>query len=466
MTMTREEFEAAFDARTLAYLPGFQHATDPLVIVVGEAAHTPAGHCLLVTLSNLVARAHRRLVYVGDLEKQLLCPDVFDARTLASATAGLALSINPSIDVDVAASMPGRQLLSIGIGVKEEPRVDLELGCDGWLAILEADASVGEDRTSIWGALLAAVLGANAAFHSILGGGDARPGTFSLWDYVRRGGRQGPVVSDPVDIGRVLQVGAGAVGSGLDYFLGMTGVAGSWCIVDGDDVDVTNLNRQMMFVAKDAGFPNGKPLNKAKQAAKRLDANIDYSDRWYGDDPAFVDRQYDVVLALANDHGVRSFLQGRQPTVLLHATTSPNWQAQLHRHVAGRDDCIDCRLPSPAAAFVCSTEEVEGAGGQRFDAAVPPLSSLAGLLLGAELVKLQHGTLLDEPQAPRLVACAGLHARDVRYPCSHCQPRLAPDNEPGALRPLGHRRHRLSLASRRLLRGGQHALVDRRCRQQ
>lgn len=423
MSITREEFEAAFDSRTLAYLPGFEHAKDPLVIEVGEAAHTPAGHCLLMTLSNLVARAHRRLVYVGNLEKQLMCPDVFDAQNLASATAGLARSINPYIDVDVTATMPRRQLLSIGIGVQLGSSVDLELGCDGWLAILGANASIGEDRTSIWGAFLAAVLGANAAFHSVLGQREARPATFSLWDYVREGRRQGPVVNDPVDIGRVLQVGAGAVGSALNYFLSMTGVGGSWCIVDGDDVDVTNLNRQMMFVAKDAGFPDGVPLNKAEQAAKRLDAKVVHSGVWYGDDPAVVDRQYDVVLALANDRGVRSFLQGRQPTVLLHATTSPNWQAQLHRHVAGRDDCIDCRLPSPAAAFVCSTEEVEAADGQRFDAAVPPLSALAGLLLGAELVRLQRGILMDEPHnftAVELSPGLPIIQRKIRHCRSGC----------------------------------------------
>jgi hypothetical protein len=209
----------------------------------------------------------------------------------------------------------------------------------------------------------------------------------------------------------------------------MTGVGGSWSIVDGDDVDVTNLNRQMMFVAKDAGFPDGVPLNKAEQAAKRLDANIVHSDRWYGDDPAIVDRQYDVVLALANDRGVRSFLQGRQPTVLLHATTSPNWQAQLHRHVAGRDDCIDCRLPSPAAAFVCSTEEVEAASGQRFDAAVPPLSALAGLLLGAELVRLQQGTMVDQPHnftAVELSAGLPIIQRKIRRCRGGCAVRRTP----------------------------------------
>ena len=364
--------------------------------MVGEAAHTPAGHSLLVTLSNLVARAHRRLVFVGNVEHQLLCADVFAAGTLAASTAGLARTINPFIDVDMTARPPARSLLSIGVGVDRRSAVDLALGCDGWLAHLGADASIGADGGSVWGASLAAVLAANPAIHRALGRGQVQPGTLSLWDYTRPNGRQGPAFTESVDIGRVLQAGAGAVGSALDYFMAMAGLAGSWWIVDGDDVDVSNLNRQMLFVARDAGFPNGTPANKAEQAAKRLDGAVDCSGQWYGDDPEVVDRQYDVILALANDRGVRGFLQGRQPTVLLHATTSPNWQAQLHRHVAGLDDCTGCRLPSAPPLLACSTEEIEMPGGQTFDAAIPPLSGLAGLLLAAELVKLQHGVLVGE----------------------------------------------------------------------
>ena len=429
MTMNREQFEAAFDSRTLAYLPGFEQATDPLVIAVGEVAHTPAGHSLVVALTNLVARAHRRLIFVGDLEKRLLCHDVFGAQTLEMATVGLARAINPFVDVDSTTEIPMRRLLSIGIGVRGESRVDLELGCDGWLAILGARAPLADNGASIWGALLAAVLGANVAFRSIFSRPELRSGTFSLWDYAREGGGQGPVVIGPVDVGRVLQVGAGAVGSGLDYFLAMTGVAGSWCIVDGDDVDVTNLNRQIMFVANDAGFPQGPGANKAAQAANRLDASVGHSPRWYGDDPDVVDRKYDVILALANDRGVRSFLQGRQPTVLLHATTSPNWQAQLHRHVAGRDDCIDCRLPNKSAAFICSTEEIETSGGQRFDAAVPALSALASLLLAAGLVRLQRGALMDDPYnftAVELTAGSPIVQRKIRKCRDGCAVRRPP----------------------------------------
>jgi hypothetical protein len=117
---------------------------------------------------------------------------------------------------------------------------------------------------------------------------------------------------------------------------------------------------------------------------------------WYGEDAGAVQAPYDVVLALANDRGVRSFLQGRQPTVLLHATTSRSWEAQAHRHVAGRDDCIVCRLPPEAARFTCAEGEVHGPEGDRVDAALPPLSATAGLLLAAELKRLELGALVED----------------------------------------------------------------------
>lgn len=393
MTMTRQEFEEQFDSRTLAYLPGFVRAAQPLVIVIGPTAHSAAGHALLVSLANQVARAHRRIVFVGDLDRPLLCSDFFGMGSLTQATAGLASAINPFIEIDVAEVAPRSEaLLTIGVGADVD--VELGLGCDGWVAVLGSQTSVGTDQTSIWGALLASCLGANTALHRILENRQLPGGPFSLWDYAQNSLVQGPSIAGPIDIGRVLQVGAGAVGCGLDFFLSFFGIGGAWTIVDGDAVEVSNLNRQLLFITKDAGFPEGEPCNKAKRAAQLLGDAASFSPAWFHKDADVVDGQYDLVLALANDYGVRSALQHRQPTVLLHSTTSRSWQAQLHRHIAGRDDCIDCRLPPDTPRFTCSAEDVEAPTGEHFDAAIPPLSAMAGLLLSAELVRLQEGRLL------------------------------------------------------------------------
>jgi hypothetical protein len=285
-------------------------------------------------------------------------------------------------------------LLTIGVGA--DVRVDLALGCDGWKALLGADARVGADGISIGGAMLASCLGANAAIRSALGARQLPAGSLSLWDRCRQDGQQGPREAGPVDVGRVLQAGAGAVGCALDFFMSFIGIGGAWTIADGDVVDVSNLNRQLLFVARDAGFPDGEPVEKAVGVAQRLGDPVSASPQWYGEDAGAVEARYDVVLALANDRGVRSSLQGRQPTVLLHATTSRSWEARLHRHVAGRDDCIDCRLPPDAGRFTCAEGEVQAPAGERGDAALPPLLATAGLLLAAELQRLELGGLVDE----------------------------------------------------------------------
>jgi ThiF family protein len=244
-------------------------------------------------------------------------------------------------------------------------------------------------------ALLASCLGANAALRRALGVRQLPAGSYSLWDRCRYDGRQGPRDVGPVDVGRVLQAGAGAVGCGLGFFISFLGIGGAWTIVDGDVVDISNLNRQLLFTARDAGFPDSEQVKKAIRMAQLLGHPVSASPRWYGEDAGAVDATYDVVLALANDRGVRSSLQGRQPTVLVHATTSRSWEAQLHRHVAGRDDCIDCRLPPGAARFTCAEGEFQAPEEDRVDAALPPLSATAGLLLAAELKRLELGALVE-----------------------------------------------------------------------
>jgi len=78
--------------------------------------------------------------------------------------------------------------------------------------------------------------------------------------------------------------------------------------------------------------------------------------------------------------------------VLLHATTTPNWTATVHRHIAGHDGCIVCRLPAEEEpSFACSTGEVGTT--KKADASLPFLSAAAGALLLAEIVRLQLAQL-------------------------------------------------------------------------
>jgi molybdopterin/thiamine biosynthesis adenylyltransferase len=387
--MNRDEFERDLHSRTLAYLPQYRADDRPVVVHLGDDTHTPNGHLLLVALVNQLARAHQHIVIANATDAPLRCPAAFGPTTVEQATISLARAINPFITATTRpTSAPA--LVSIAIGGGDEP-VDLRVGCDGWCATFGPDARIDPRPTGRLGGMLASSLAAAYAFHRLLGHTSTPGPSYSLWDYGSPGTVQGPHFDGPLDVGRVLQVGAGGVGASLDYWLALLGVTGSWTICDGDLVDVSHLNRQLAFLATHAGFPRPPASNKAEAAAALLGAAATADPHWYGETVAVVEREYDVVVALANEHGARSALQARQPPVLLHSTTSANWEAQFHRHIAGRDDCIACRIPENAPRLRCSVAQVDQETST--DAALPFLSASAALLLLTGLARLQHGAL-------------------------------------------------------------------------
>ena len=388
--MTDDEFRQQFDSRTLTYIGDLEVDRRPVELRISPQAHSPIGHALTTSLVNQLARAHKQLIVSGDLNQPLLCRSPFGHRTLADATAGLAHAINPFIEVDLERRPDANVLLTIGIGAQQG--ADLTVGCHRWLATFDATAEIDPHPSSIWGALYGSCLAAATTFHRSLGRHELPHGSYSLWRNGARSDAPGPNHKGPINIGRVLQVGAGGVGSALDYWLSLIGIQPEWLIVDGDTVAASDLNRQLLFLAADCGYNAATPLNKATLASSRLGGAATPLPDWLDTDQ--LDHRSDVLLALANEHGAREHLQGLQPTVLLHATTSNNWQAQSHRHIAGRDDCIVCRIPPNTPRFTCSTGKLGET--KEVDAALPFLSATAGLLLAASLAKLELGVLADE----------------------------------------------------------------------
>src|ERR1700737_4066009 len=138
--MPQGEFEREFNARTRAYHPEYRADDRAVVVVVSDEANCEPGHALLVALVNQLARAHRRLVLVGNLDRPLQCADHFGFKTVSEATAGFARAINPFIDVQVASDVPSaKTLISLGVG---NAGSELDLGADGWLALLGNQAHV------------------------------------------------------------------------------------------------------------------------------------------------------------------------------------------------------------------------------------------------------------------------------------------------------------------------------------
>jgi hypothetical protein len=171
------------------------------------------------------------------------------------------------------------------------------------------------------------------------------------------------------------------------------GVAGPWTIIDHDVVDDTNLNRCLGMFVRHLTSNSGEPARKADIAAELIPGGRSFPDTWdawSATDPA----PPDVVIAAANDLGVRGALATYSHPMAITGATSPNWTADLHLYRAGIDGCIDCRHPSSGQpTFACSTATVPGADGGSTDAALSFLSGAAALLCAAGLARLQAGEL-------------------------------------------------------------------------
>lgn len=421
--MSPDDFIDEFFSRTNAYA-GIGRLNTPIVVSFGAAADTRPGHLLLLSLINQLARAHLKIAIVGDLSSSLLSPSLVRGSSLGDACTQLARAINPHIQFEVFPDPPNTDFcIGLGVGARAETR----LGYQGWHAHVDGESCpTADDDGSLIGAAFSSVLGASIAFRRSLSLPTALKGTYSLWEYGANRMSPGPVVPSAINVGRVLQVGAGASGAGLDTWLRAFDVGGHWTVVDGDVVDLSNLNRQLMYVASDAGYPTGPVRNKSDLIEERLGSPfMSVPIKYTADHPALAG-EFDLVLALANEDGVRSALQSRAVTVLLHATTTPNWTTIAHRHVADVDDCIVCRLPADDPAFRCSTAQIDD-DGTSTDASLPFLAAASGLLLLRDIVALQTGHLLDHPSnfAALSFRDSALHTRRLTWECrSGCRVRM------------------------------------------
>ncbi len=92
-----------------------------------------------------------------------------------------------------------------------------------------------------------------------------------------------------------LVVGAGGLGNPLLQYLGAAGL-GRIGIVDFDTIDVTNLQRQVMFGTKDIGR---KKLDVARERVQAINPNVDvqtYETRLTSENALEILRDYDVVI--------------------------------------------------------------------------------------------------------------------------------------------------------------------------
>ena len=393
----RERFYRERDVRTVDYL-GSPWPVDRVIFVEAgdDACSSPAGQLALLTLINQLARFFRDIrVAASDPDAPILVPPVCSGENLGDEMLRLTRRIDPFGHFRIDTKPGSGPVISIGIGQDCRNSLDWYLGFNKCTAELTTfPAPLGRGRTSdLRGAGVAALLGASAAIKTLLGI-PVVPRTLSSWNFQEgKEADPGPDELPIIDVGRTLMVGAGAVGSGVVYWLMQWGKEGPWTIVDPDPIELHNTNRCVLFFPDDAGWPDG-PAERKSKCLTHCISDTRHINKWYSDAPETLE-DFDTVLVLANEHNVRTQMSHRNDPIQFQATTSPTWLAQLHRHIVGIDGCVHCRMEGVHALDLKCGEGATATDDypKRPDAALPFLSLASGLMLVSALQHLQAGDI-------------------------------------------------------------------------
>jgi hypothetical protein len=404
MTITTadcRDFYQLRDRRSVEYLSrkldgrSFDDLRPVHIAIDAPTTSSRAGQLAVLALANQLARVCRRVSFDlphGDVPVLISVP--LASGQLADALLDMVRRIDPCGDFRIS-DAPKSGALVVGLGAEPHGPCDWYLGADRSVGLLARTPRAFTDFAgTLRGAAVASCLGCAAILRTQMGL-PVVPRELSAWNYAEGESADfGPESLETFDIGRVLMAGAGAVGAAAAFWLYAFGCSGEgWDIVDGDDVELHNTNRGMLFLPSDAGWPSGDRSNKAELASRFLPAATAHP-LWWDKCRDLDGRKFDVVLALANDRSVREQLTHLNAPVAFQATTSDNWGSQLHRHVLGRDGCIWCRTGTIVTPqFACSTVQIEQEGESRSDAALPFLSAASGLMLVTALQRLVAGDL-------------------------------------------------------------------------
>ena len=401
------EFYALRDDRTnrCTSLRRYQYATC-ILYLSPSLAEDKTAQVIFLAAANLLSRWCR---YVTLVAPQVALHPNLDSKSdsLVEAALHQMRDADPFGSFDAQRSIPHCKHDIALCVVDDIPKLPVVhavfVNAEGWLAsvsLKEPFSISPTENENCVGAIAAACFGMAQVFKMALGLSADRLLRDGVFDVFELDWTKVPNVGPSLqtDIGRLLMVGAGSVGSSVAYCMRMAGVTGEITILDKDVVKIENFNRSPIFSRQAIG------LNKSEVTAKHLAKSALQAIAhpvWWNDYIEKQDRltlQFDVWLPLANDHGVRFSMQNNVPPVMIHASTTANWGVNHGRHLPSTDDCLVDRFPNQVStdAFVCATGEIIEQD-EQIDAALPFCSLFAGLLVTAELLRLQ---LPNYPQVP------------------------------------------------------------------
>jgi len=145
----------------------------------------------------------------------------------------------------------------------------------------------------------------------------------------------------------VLIVGAGGLGSPAALYLAAAGV-GTIGIVDGDRVDLTNLQRQILHFTHDVGRPKPQPARRTLEDINPDVRVVTYQTVLTSENALEILRPYDVVVNGSDNFPTR-YLVNDACVMLgkpLVDASILRWEGQATTYLPGRG-CYRCLFPSP-----------------------------------------------------------------------------------------------------------------------
>lgn len=222
----------------------------------GNAARTAEGRATVDMCVRLISRLYPTISVL---------PMDAHAEAAAAEAVALARAINPDIDIDVPEAVT--VCLSVGLTAPQIKCSTMFVGSDGWTARLRQDMPVGSGDSEVpFGAGAAACFAVANVFRMVFrdqlpDGETDQDLVLSLLTHARPDGSE-PVVAKDVNLGEAHLVGIGAIGNGAVWALSrLKGLRGTLHLVDGEDVDLSNLQRYALAVQADVG------ASKSEQAA-------------------------------------------------------------------------------------------------------------------------------------------------------------------------------------------------------
>jgi hypothetical protein len=287
-------------------------------LVVDRTAASHEGRATADLVVRLLARFYPKIAIVAADSA---------AKMQVRELAKLAKAINPKISlVDTTSSVT--HCLAIGNSIVELKRRDastIYVGSANWLARVSHKGPVGTGGTkNPFGAGAAACLAVAKVFRMVFAGhlSDTETEreeialsllTLNTKKKLRGRGYHGP------NLGKVLLVGAGAIGNGALWALASAQVSGELIVVDPQIIELTNLQRYVMAVRKDVG--SGKAVSATQWLSCVRNLRVQAHCKSWDDYARYSDWLFPRVLVAVDTADARIGVQASLPKWIVNSWT-------------------------------------------------------------------------------------------------------------------------------------------------